>query len=84
MIMGAMLKVALEQGFAFLCGLAVVTFIGPTTTGGALLLMVVSIAVINAFRVLYIWIVQRRAAQSSLGVVPRETARQSPTRKGKR
>lgn len=53
LVVGAMLKLALEQGLALLCGLAVVTIVQPTATGGMLLLIVVTMAAFNAIRILY-------------------------------
>jgi hypothetical protein len=40
-------NIATEQGFAFLVGLALLVVIQPTTPGGAILLIMVAVAVVN-------------------------------------
>jgi hypothetical protein len=40
-------KLAAQQGFAFIVGLLFVTFVQPETTGGALLLIAVGFAIVN-------------------------------------
>jgi hypothetical protein len=65
--MSAILKAAMEQGFAFLCGLGLVTLIRPTTTGGALLLIVITMAALNAGWASYLWFRQRWTSRSLAG-----------------
>jgi hypothetical protein len=48
--MDKLVQIILIQGFALLVGLALVSFIRPTTTAGAILLMLVALAAINALQ----------------------------------
>ncbi len=50
-----LLRLAVEQSFALLCGLVVVGLIRPTTVGGTLLLIMVTLAVVNCLRLLLYW-----------------------------
>jgi hypothetical protein len=45
--MSTVVKIATEQGLAFLIGLLFVSVIQPETPGGAVLLILVAIAVVN-------------------------------------
>jgi hypothetical protein len=40
-------RIATEQGLAFLVGLALVSVVVPATPGGALLLILVAVAIVN-------------------------------------
>lgn len=60
-----LLKLALEQSAAFLLGLLVVYVIDPDTLGGALLLIVVVLAIYNVCRQVIAWFRRRPADRPS-------------------
>lgn len=45
--MGTFIKIATDQALGFLLGIAAVVIVQPTTPGGALLLILIAIAVVN-------------------------------------
>lgn len=51
--MDKIIQVAKEQGFAILCAVGVVTYISPTTSGGVLLLALVTVAFVNLLMQLF-------------------------------
>ncbi len=58
--MSFFLKVAVEQGFAFLIGLLFVSIVGPETNGGIFLLIVVGMAIVNVFTNVAKWLAGAR------------------------
>lgn len=78
--MGTLLKVALEQSFAFLFAVAVVTFAQPTSSMGTVFLVVVSMAAFNAARVSYMWYRQRQTSKSFPNVSPDNGGRTRPSK----
>ena len=48
-----LLEIVLTQSVGILFGLAAIYYIGPDTTGGALLLMIIAVALSNAVQQIY-------------------------------
>jgi hypothetical protein len=48
--MDKLVQIILTQGFAILVGLALVSFVRPTTTAGAIFLILVALAALNALQ----------------------------------
>jgi hypothetical protein len=52
-------QIALQQGGALLCGLAAIYFIEPTTSQGAILLLLIVLAAVNVLIRAWKWLAAR-------------------------